>query len=475
MNFAWDFFVDIGIISVALLIATALRAKIRFFQKFLIPNALTAGFIILPFYNFIAPALNMGQKSLGELVYHLLGISFIAMTLRKIPPRKRKDRIFTTSVGVLSQYGIQATFGLLIAFLLFSTVMPNLNPAIGWLLPLGFALGPGQAFAIGQGWEAFGFEGAGTLGLTFAAVGFLWACFGGVFLINHGIRKGWVSREEIAFLNRNDARTGIHKKGSELPIGARLTTESEAIDSMTFNIAMVFFVYLLTFLFLKLLSFLLAFIGPMGSQLATNLWGIGFVFAAVMAILVKKAMSVVHVDFVLDNASLTRISGVAVDIMVTAALGAISLVVVSQYWLPLLLLCVTGGIFTIVTVPWISSRLFQNHRFQRMLVIYGASTGTMPTGLALLRVIDPYFETPAASDFMYSSVITFVLAIPFILSINLPARSFSTGNPAYFWLGLAVSAAYLTFALVGYVIISKRRALYKPSEYWLSAEKRASE
>ena len=62
---------------------------------------------------------------------------------------------------------------------------------------LGFVLGPGQAYAIGQGWESLGFEGAGTLGLTFAAVGFLWAYFGGVFRINYGIKKGWVTKEEI--------------------------------------------------------------------------------------------------------------------------------------------------------------------------------------------------------------------------------------------------------------------------------------
>ena len=35
-----------------------------------------------------------------------------------------------------------------------------------------------------------------------------------------------------------------------------MTTESEAIDSMSYNLAMVFFTYLLTFMFLKLLTFI---------------------------------------------------------------------------------------------------------------------------------------------------------------------------------------------------------------------------
>ncbi len=409
----------------------------------------------------------MGSDSLGELVYHLLSISFIAMTLRKTPARKKSIGVFSTSVGVLSQYAMQATLGLIVTFILISTILPELFPAFGWLLPLGFVLGPGQAFAIGKGWESFGFEGAGTLGLTFAAVGFLWACFGGVFLINYGIRRGWVSKSEISFLNRKGARTGIYPRNGELPVGARLTTESEAIDSMSFNVAMVFLTYLITYLGLKLITFLLSFAGNLGTELATNLWGIGFVFAAITALLVKKILGSLRVDYILDNGSLTRISGTAVDVMVSASIGAISLVVVSKHWLPILILCLVGGVLTIVTVPWIASRLFRDHRFQRMLIIYGASTGTMPTGLALLRVIDPYFETPAASDYMYSTAITFVLAIPFILAINLPAYSRTTGNPLLFWAALGVSVAYLVYVIIAYKVISKRRALQNPSTIWL--------
>lgn len=467
MDFSWTFFIDIGAISLALLVATLIRSRVRFFQRYLIPNALTAGVFLLFFYNYAAPKLGLSSDSLGELVYHLLSISFIAMTLRKTPARKRSDSIFATSVGVLSQYALQALIGLLLTFLLMSTILPNLFPAFGWLLPLGFVLGPGQAFAIGQGWEVFGFEGAGTLGLTFAAIGFLFACFGGVFLINYGIRKGWVSPSEIGFLNRRGARTGVYPRTGELPVGARLTTESEAIDSMSFNLAMVFGTYIVTYLLLKLLTFLLSFAGDLGTELATNLWGIGFVFAAITAIIVRKLLSTINVDYVIDNGSLTRISGTAVDIMVSASIGAISLVIVSQYWIPILVLCVVGGVLTIVTVPWIASRLFRDHRFQRMLIIYGASTGTMPTGLALLRVIDPYFETPAASDYMYSTAYTFLLAIPFILAINLPAYSVTTGNPLYFWLAMGISVAYSVFVLIAYKVISKRRAMQNPSTLWL--------
>ena len=162
MDFNWTFFIDLGLISSALLLASLIRAKVRFFQKYLIPNALTAGFILLPVYNYVLPKIGLGMNGLGELVYHLLNISFIAMTLRKAPPKENKGSgsIFGTTVGILSQYAIQALSGLLLTFLFIRTIAPDLFPAFGFFLPLGFALGPGQAFAIGQGWEPFGFKGA---------------------------------------------------------------------------------------------------------------------------------------------------------------------------------------------------------------------------------------------------------------------------------------------------------------------------
>jgi ESS family glutamate:Na+ symporter len=414
----------------------------------------------------------MSTGGLGAMVYHLLGLSFVAMTLRKshISGKKGDLRIVSTAVSILSQYAVQAVLGLAITLLFMATIMPKLFPAFGFLLPLGYVLGPGQAYAIGQGWEPFGFEGAGTLGLTFAALGFLWACFGGVVMINYGLRKGWMSRSQIQVLYQKAVKTGLYGPGEKLPVGSHLTTETEAIDSMTFNLAIVLFVYVLTYFLLQLLTFLLSFAGKLGHDLAVNLWGIHFIFAALCAMGVKHLMKGLRIDHVLDNGSLTRVGGLSVDLMLAASIGAISLVVVTRYWLPIAIMSTVGGFVVFYTVPWFCSRLFTDHRFHRTLMIYGVSTGTMPTGLALLRVIDPDFETPVATDYMYASGLTFVLAIPFIMIINLPAYSYTTGNPLYLWIAVAVSLGYLVFVLIAYQIISKKRAYQDPSSLWLKEE-----
>lgn len=468
MNFPWNMFLDLGVISMALLLATFLRARITFFQKFLIPNALTAGFILLPFYNFVAPSLGMSEIGLGAIVYHLLSISFIAMSLRKPAYTKRKGdkSVFGTSVSIISQYSLQSLVGLLLTFFFMSTIMKELYPAFGFFMPLGFALGPGQAYAIGEGWVEMGFEGAPDVGLTFAAVGYMWASFGGVILINMGIKRGWLGKAHIEKIHAKRFRSGVMGRDDELQVGSRLTTESEAIDSASYNMAVVLMVYLFSFLLLKGLGTVLSLAGNLGNDLAVNLWGISFVFAAMVALIVKTIMIKLKLEHTLDNGSLTRIAGNSVDIMVAAAVGAISLTVVVQYWLPILVISAIGGFITFITVIWISSRIFQDYQFHRALIIFGACTGTMPTGLALLRVVDPDFETPVATDYMYSAAVTFFLVIPFILSINLPAYSVTKDNPILFWAAVGVALAYLLFVVISHRIVGGKRAFSKLSDLW---------
>jgi ESS family glutamate:Na+ symporter len=165
MNFNWNFFLNGGIIATGLLIATAIRSKVRFFQRFLIPNSIIAGFLLLPMYNFVFANINMNTDALGELAYHLLSLSFIALTLRTPYRQKGRGRnISSTSMAILAQFGLQALIGLGLTWLFIQTFIPDLFHSFGLLLPLGFAQGPGQAFAIGEGWRIFGIEDAGTVG-----------------------------------------------------------------------------------------------------------------------------------------------------------------------------------------------------------------------------------------------------------------------------------------------------------------------
>jgi glutamate:Na+ symporter, ESS family len=470
MDFSWKIVIDAGIISAALLVATFLRTKLRFLQRFMVPNSLTAGFLLLPVYNYLMPALGYSNHRLGDLVYHLLSISFVAMTLRAKPPKQdgeARGSVQAMATAIISQYALQAFIGLMLTWVLIKTVVPGLNPAFGLTLPLGFAMGPGQAYAIGKGWEPMGFEGAGTVGLTMAALGYLWACIVGVALVNVGVRKGYLPKTTMNTLSDKAMMTGIIPDGTEKPVGSRNTTDLEAIDPMSLHLAAVAFTYLLSFVLLTGLTWLLGFAGKAGRDLAVNLWGINFIFSALTAMIVRLVIDKLKISRVLDNDSLSRISGISVDYMVTGSLAAISLVFVGRYWLSLLVVSTIGGLIVTLTVPWLSSRIFKDHRYERMIMIFGVSTGTLSTGLALLRILDPEFKTRVSNDYMLSAGLTFALMIPFILSINLPAKAGISGSMAPFWTMIFIAAGYIVACALAFIVLAGKRAFKKPAVTWL--------
>ena len=427
MNIPWALPIDLGILSVALLVATCLRARVGLLQRFLIPNALVAGFILLPIYN-LAPALpGIDSTRLGELTYHLLGIVFATLALR--PPASAGARVAARSrrsaalaITILSQYVLQGIVGVCLAMLLMASIMPQLFPAFGLLLPLGFALGPGQAYAIGESWRAVGIEGAGSIGLTFAALGYLFACFGGVTLIHIARRKRRIDLRTGDVRMRRALARGLYAPDDHRPSGARLTTAGEAIESLTFHMALILGVYLLCFLLLRALTGALVQLGPAGLRLANNLWGIHFIFASLTGLAVRHGLRVLGLTHLFDVPTFTRISGLAVDYMTCAAIAAISFVVVWTYWLPIVIIAAAGSVTALVAIPRLTRLLFRDHYFPRLLIVYGVSTGTLATGLALLRMIDPHFDTPVVEEFNYAAGLTFLLAIPFILAFDLPLR-----------------------------------------------------
>ncbi|MFA6619348.1 MAG: sodium:glutamate symporter [Candidatus Neomarinimicrobiota bacterium] len=471
MNFNWDIFINLGMISLALLVATFIRSKVKFFQKFLIPNALTAGFILLPLYNYVFPALGFGVASLKDLAYHFLGMSFVVLTLKNTQPKgKDNDGAAPMAVGILFQYAIQLVLGLLLTLFIIYAVRPEIFHSFGVFMPLGFVLGPGQALSIGESWGTMmSIDGLGSVGLTFAAIGFIFCCFGGIYLINFGIRNKWITKEELEYMGQPGTRRGIflRERKEERPVGSYLTSTSEAIDTMTLHAGLVLLTYFLSYLLLVGITSLLALIGPAGIELGDSLWGLNFIFAAFTGMLMRRFLLWIKADHLVDNLTMNRVSGLLVDIMVTAAIAAISIAVVMDYWLPILIVASIGGIVSTWAVIYIGSRMFTTHRFFRTLMIFGVSTGTLSTALALLRVVDPEFKSPVVEDYTFGSGIVFLFAIPLILFMTWPVRTFLTGEWIWFWMFFGLCFLYLIGCATYFIIKSKKNAFLHKRQVWL--------
>ncbi|MGD1822528.1 MAG: sodium/glutamate symporter [Pleomorphochaeta sp.] len=441
----YNIMVHLGAISVALILGAFIRHKVTTFSRFLIPAPIIAGFFLLFFYNFIAPKFGLTQDFLGDLVYHMLNISFIAMMLRTKDgdfENKKNGNVFANVFTTVNQYGLQVFFGLLVVLILMYTISPNLFPAFGFLLALGFELGPGQAYSISNGWIAMGFEGASSVALTIAAAGFLVGAIGGVIIVNWGIAKGYVDNP----VNNKEIDERKHDG----------LIEYFNLDSLTFHFAVVIGTYLLSLILLTVLTYLLAFLGPIGVQFGDSLWGLNFIFSSLIAILVRRYVKFVGIGSSIEESMCNRISGISIDLTISASLGAISLTAISNYLFEIFIMIVLGIFIATKLLPLYCKNVFSDNWFKRMLILFGCATGTLPTGLALLRIVEPKMDSQVATDYMYSAAIVFPIMIPLILCANLPALAATTNNMMYFYTALIVAFVYLVASLI-YLFFRKKR------------------
>lgn len=434
---------DILYLSSFILIGTVLRRYVKFFQRFLIPNNLIAGAIGLIVCTQGFGWIDLPSERLGIYVYHLLALTFITLGLRQEKKTWGKGPL-SKAFASLSSYLVQASIGLLVAFVLIYTVKPDLFAGIGFLVPLGFGMGPGLAYSMGNSWESWGFEGGGLVGLTFAAVGYLFAFFAGMAIIHWGIRTGQSNVIKSVDHITYDMRIGINKK-TEHPIAGRLPMSSEAIESMAFQLGVIGFVYLLTYGFCYIFT---GFLDNMGlHDFVATVWSFHFVFGLLIALLVRKIFDWTKTAYVIDTGLMTRGMGVFLDYLVVGAVAAISITIVGQYWRSIMFMSVLAGPATFGILYYFCYRAFDDYHFERFVELWGEMTGTINSALVLLRVTDPEFKTPVAEDAVYGSGITLFLGIPLLIVLNLPTAVFKNTMEGY-WITLGILLAYWLIILV---------------------------
>ena len=445
-------------LSVFLILATILRSRISFLQKFLIPNSILAGLFGILLGQYLFKIIDPSQ--MGDYVYHLLTLAFIAMGLRGSKV-KRSYGTLTTMVVHCQTYAIQGLLGMIFVLIAILTYFPDLFPAFGLHLVMGYGNNPGVAYSFGLNWESMGFVGGAQVGLTFGALGFIWAYIIGMVIINWGVRNNKATLFKGFDQIPPSVFRGVVKPGEEKKSAGSLVTAQEAIESMALQLALVGTVLLVAYLFLSnFLAFLEGF-GEFGHNLAALIGGFGYIFGILFALLIRWAMEKIKVDYVIDHGLMTRLGGTFIDFMITAAITAISLEMIRIYLVEIALLSTIGGLVTLAVVYFLVNKMQMDYKFERMVSSFGLVTGTVASGLALLRVLDPHFETPVAEDLVYAGGVALFTAIPILLMANMPAIGYVAGRtiPAIFetMIYVLVYLAALTIFWLIYRAIYMRR------------------
>ena len=141
--------------------------------------------------------------------------------------------------------------------------------------------------------------------------------------------------------------------------------------------------------------------------------------------------------------SLYRISGFFFDLMITAGIASIHIEDISGLWAPFLLMTVLGGAVTVLHLRFVCKRVYPDYFCEGFISMFGMMTGTISSGVLLLREIDPDLSTPAANNLITGSSVGILFGAPVLLLVGLAPRS-----DAMCWLCLGLLAAYLLLLLI---------------------------
>lgn len=418
----WNFVIQLGAIALSVLVANILRRKVPFIKNSLMPVAVLAGFLllILKVLGLFKPDNNL----LEMLVYHCIALGFISMSLR----RTKKDQSasvrnigFKSGAIIVGTYLVQALTGLAITIGLAYTFMPEMFKAAGLLLPMGFGQGPGQANNIGSSYESLGFAGGRSFGMAIAASGYLCACTAGVVILNYWKKKGMMRTDVIKGVDESQTE-GFFQDKNEIPI-------TDSIDKLSIQAVLVLCVYLGTYLVTwGLTSGIAAISAGLGKTVNSLLWGFNFIIGSVLAMLVSKLLSKGQEKGIFtrqyqNNYLLNRLSGFFFDLMIVAGIASINPEDISGLWLPFVLMAIAGGVITFLYLKVVCKKTYGDYYKEGLISMYGMLTGTIGSGVLLLREMDPELGTPAANNLVTGSSYAIVLGAPLLAFVSLAAEN----------------------------------------------------
>ncbi|MBQ6522047.1 MAG: hypothetical protein IJI15_04375, partial [Atopobiaceae bacterium] len=310
--------------------------------------------------------------------------------------------------------------------------------------------GPGQANNIGTSYESLGFVGGRSFGVAIAAAGYLCACIVGVIYVNYLARKGKVSAKDPGYVSGSLSVKDFETEG-EVPV-------SESVDRLSIQMVLVLAVYLATFLAIRTATSLLAAAAPgVANTLNPLLWGFNFIFGSGLAIVMRLILKALRSRRLMtqqyqNNYLLSRISGFAFDIMIVSAISTIEVSDLRGLWLPFVLLVVAGAALTLVHLRYVCKKVYPGYYYEGLVSMYGMMTGTISSGVLLLREIDPLMKTPAANNLVLGSSFGIVLGAPILILVGLAARSMGMAA-----LCMVICAAYYGAMMAIILFAGKKR------------------
>ena len=398
-------------LCLALYAGYVLRSKLRVLQWLYLPASVIGGLAALAVVQIAQRAGNGAAPSWtaawGDLPGMLINIVFACLFLGHPVPsvrtlwRRAGPQLAYGQVVAWGQYVVGV--GLVIAVLGPVFGVPTM---FGGVIAVGFEGGHGTAAGLAETFQQHGWPGGKHLALASATAGVTSAIIVGMVLINWAARRGHLAGGRRPTTLSAIERAGIIPRDKR-PSAGRLTVSSDAIGSLTLHIVVIGMAVLIGYLIKE------------GAWLVEGQLNAGLDEAArrgtAFYILVKSfplfplcMIGGLVVQFaedrwdkhdLIDLGLTRRIQNAALDFLVVAAIATIRIEAVTALLAPFLITVAAGIAWNVLCVLVLARRMLPDAWFERSIAEMGQSMGVTATGLLLLRVVDPDYETPAADAF----------------------------------------------------------------------------
>lgn len=384
-------------IGVMLLIGVLARAVFKPLANILMPACVTGGILGFILMNTgVLTRLGVTSADCNTIVGLFFTLSFISIGLTATPKAEGAGDGAAAKEVLKGSIGMGLTWNMLYAvqpIIGFVTLLAigkafGIDPIYGLLIPFAFCQGPGQSATFGGMIEQAGWAGAQQVGITYAVIGFLFAFAVGVPLAKMGMKKMLPSfpREISTPIAR-----GIYKPEEQTQVAGMMTTYNGNIDTLAFNLALVGLCYVITLPICSLLKAVpISFIQTIGAMT--------FFVGLFVAYGVKYLLTLLGVKQYHDDALQARITGFTTDFLIAGAFMAVQMTVVGKWLVPIIVVSILTGIVTYIFCYFFASHIGGRYDFERLLGLWGCATGTCPSGVALIRIVDPELKTTAATE-----------------------------------------------------------------------------
>ena len=447
-----------AVLCVLLGIGHLLRMKIGLLQRLYLPSSVVAGILGLVVVQCCgalgAPVPAEWTAGWGKLPGFLINIVFACLLMGVTVPsigtlwRRSGPQLAYGQIVAWGQYAVGVGLFLAVIRLAWS----HLPAMFGGVLPVGFEGGHGTAGGMAEVFKTYGWEAGKDFALASATAGIVSAVVIGMALVNWAARRGYLKSTARVDDLPPEERSGIVPESRRVPAG-RVTISPGVIGTLSFHLMIVGFAVLIGWGLRSGLRYLSTLTG--NTTFIDIMRGFPlFPLCMLGGLAIQISAQRFDTRKLIDGGVTKLIMNAALDFLVVAAIATIRVEVLREGLAAFLALVVAGIVWNVFCVTWLARRLLPDAWFERAIAEMGQSMGVTATGVLLLRVVDPEYETPAAEAFAFKQL----LHEPFMggglwTSTAIPLLALWGGWPVF---GIAVGA--LVAWVVVAVVLRGRRA-----------------